>query len=121
LRRRLDWPFWNWRFTPDGARQKKPLALLGDARLAAIIANVALPLIAAEGPFPDELARCLPTEDLSAPMREAANALFGRDHNPALYASRGLYQQGLLRIQREFCLNARAGCAQCALAEALRR
>jgi hypothetical protein len=52
-------------------------------------------------------------------MRETANALFSRDHNPALYAGNGLLQQGLLQIHHDFCLNARAGCANCALAQAL--
>jgi hypothetical protein len=119
LQHRLDWEYWRWHLTPAGARQKRPAALLGRPRLAAIVANVVLPFLAGHGDFPDALAQHLPTEDLSAPMRDAANALFGRDHNPALYAARGLLQQGLLQIHHDFCLNARAGCANCSLAETL--
>lgn len=119
LQSRMTWDYWNWHLTATGKRQPQPTALLGEARLSAIIANVVLPLLGAVGAYPAALADHLPSEDLSAPMRETANALFSRDHNPALYATSGLYQQGLLQIHHDFCLNARAGCADCALAAAL--
>ncbi|MEI6211181.1 MAG: DUF2851 family protein [bacterium] len=116
LESRLQWDFWRSHLSPTGARQSRPTALIGKQRLASMVANVVLPLLAAEGEFPDALAKHLPPEGISAPMREAANALFSRDHNPALYATSGLYQQGLLQIHHDFCLNARTGCAHCALA-----
>lgn len=119
--RRSEWEYWRWHWTATGPRQKRPSALLGRPRLAAIAANVVLPLLATEQDLPDGWGEALPSEDLSAPMREAAYALFGRDHNPALYAAHGLYQQGLLQIHHDFCLNARAGCAGCALAAELRQ
>jgi len=119
LASRLAWEYWRWHLTPTGARQPRPAALVGQARLAAIAANVVLPWLASEGDFPEALADHLPQEDISAPMREVANALFSRDHNPAFYATSGLYQQGLLQIHHDFCLNARAGCARCALAAEL--
>ena len=121
LERRLQWEHWHWHLTLTGPRQQRPSALVGKPRLAAIITNVALPMLAIHGDFPEELARHLPAEDISAPMREVAHALFSRDHNPALYSSNGLLQQGLLQIFQDFCLNARAGCAHCALAEELSR
>ena len=120
LASRLAWEYWRWRLTPTGTRQPRPAALVGQARLAAIAANVVLPWLASKGDFPEALADHLPPEDISAPMREVANALFSRDHNPAFYATAGLYQQGLLQIHHDFCLNARAGCANCALAAELR-
>ncbi|MEI8243201.1 MAG: DUF2851 family protein [bacterium] len=121
LEARLAWEYWRWHLTLTGPRQRRPSALIGPQRLAAIAANVALPLQAVDGGFPEPLAQHLPPEDISAPMRETANALFSRDHNPALYAASGLCQQGLLQIHHDFCLNARAGCAQCALAAELNR
>jgi len=121
LSTRLGWDYWQWRLTPAGARQPRRAALVGQPRLAAIAANIILPLLAAEGDFPEALARHLPPEDISAPMREVANALFSRDHNPALYATSGLYQQGLLQIHHDFCLNARDGCKHCALAAEIGR
>jgi len=120
LTTQLTWEYWRWHLTPTGVRQARPSALLGEQRLAAIIANVVLPMLGIEGDIPETLAQHLPPEDISAPMREVANALFSRDHNPALYATSGLYQQGLLQIHHDFCLNARAGCENCALAKQLR-
>ncbi len=117
LENRLAWDFWNGHLSLSRPRTSRPVALIGKTRLAALITNVILPLT--EGELPAELLNHLPPEDISAPMRETAHALFGRDHNPALYATNGLYQQGLLQIHHDFCLNARAGCAHCALSAKL--
>lgn len=119
LASRLEFPFWRGHLTATGKRQPQPTALVGAARLSAIAANVVLPLLIAEGVADDSLAEHLPSEDISAPMRETANALFSRDHNPSLYATSGLCQQGLLQIHHDFCLTARAGCQGCAFAERL--
>ena len=117
---RCRWPFWNRRLvfssTPDSAQD---IALLGESRAAAILTNVALPFAAAEDGLPRDVLEQLPPEDLSAPMRLTALHLFGRDHNPALYADNGLLQQGLLQIHLDFCLNAKPGCDACALCSAL--
>lgn len=95
-------------------------ALLGAARTAAIINNVLAPFLNLADPLPDDFLAALPPESLNAPVRATATRLFGRDHNPALYAGSGLMQQGLLQIFADFCLNARAGCADCRLAQHLR-
>jgi len=117
---RCRWPFWNKRLAfssePDTERE---IALLGKSRTAAIITNVVLPFAAAEDALPDGVLNHLPPEDLSAPMRLTARHLFGRDHNPSLYADSGLLQQGLLQIHLDFCLNAKPGCDDCALYAAL--
>ena len=117
---RCRWPFWNRRLVfaskPDAAQD---IALLGESRAAAILTNVALPFAAAEESLPRDVLDHLPPEDLSAPMRLTALHLFGRDHNPALYADNGLLQQGLLQIHLDFCLNAKPGCDACALSAAL--
>lgn len=120
--RRCRWPFWNHRLLfssqPD---ETKPIALLGETRIAAILTNVAVPFAAAEGALATDAVEALPPEDLSAPMRLTALHLFGRDHNPALYTDNGLLQQGLLQIHLDFCLNAKPGCDTCALCAALKK
>ena len=122
LEARCRWPFWNRRLAlsskPDPAQD---IALLGESRAAAILTNVALPFAAAEDALPPGVLEHLPPEDLSAPMRLTALHLFGRDHNPALYADNGLLQQGLLQIHLDFCLNAKPGCDACELCLALRQ
>jgi hypothetical protein len=117
----MAWPFWNQRLTfaspPDSTH---PHALLGEGRSAAIITNVILPFMAAEGVLPEEAVQYLPPEDISSPMRLTALHLFGRDHNPAaFYADNGLLEQGLIQIHLDFCLNAASNCEGCALCTAL--
>jgi hypothetical protein len=117
---RCRWPFWNRRLAFTSAPDtEQDIALLGESRAAAILANVALPFAAAEGALPAGALASLPPEDLSAPMRLTALHLFGRDHNPALYADSGLLQQGLLQIHLDFCLNAKPGCDACTLCAVL--
>jgi len=117
---RCRWPFWNARLAfsskPD---PQADTALLGASRTAAILANVELPLAAAEGRLPADVLNHLPPEDLSSPMRATALRLFGRDHNPALYAGDGLLLQGLIQIHLDFCINAKPGCEACALLDTL--
>ena len=117
-----EWPFWNQRLTfASPPAPEHTLALLGEARIAAIITNVIFPFVAAEDALPHESILYLPPEAVSAPMRLTAFHLFGRDHNPvAFYADNGLLQQGLLQVYLDFCLNAAPDCEGCALWQSLR-
>jgi len=96
------------------AGQKTAAALLRDGtalgagRAGAILANALIPFAFAAGVLPEIPEWILP-EDISAPVRLTAHALFGRDHNPALYRTNGLLIQGLLHIYR-LCLG---GCETC--------
>jgi hypothetical protein len=78
-----------------------------------------LPLLAATGEDMESLLPALPPEEINSVMRETAHRLFGRDHNPSLYAKSGLRQQGLMQIFHDYCLAERAGCATCTFADAL--
>jgi hypothetical protein len=49
-------------------------------------------------------------------VRLIAFRLFGRDHNPALYAGNGLLVQGLIQVHRAYCLAAHPDCSACPLA-----
>jgi hypothetical protein len=98
----------------------KPTALLGPSRLNTIVTNVLIPLRWALDLAPTEsIATKLPPGQLDSHARRAAHALFGRDHNPALYAHNGLRQQGLLQIYHDFCLAHSGICAQSRLPKAL--
>jgi hypothetical protein len=119
LTSRCRWPFWNQRLAFSSLPDNKETALLGSSRAAAVITNVVLPFAVAEDDLPQGALNHLPPEDLSAPMRLTAFNLFGRDHNPALYADDGVLQQGLLQIHLDFCLAAKPGCEGCALCAAL--
>ena len=115
---------WNDRLTLTrrSGEETACASLLGAATAATLVTNVIVPFLACERPeILPRLLPGLPAEEISAPMRATAVHLFGRDHNPALYAASGLLQQGLLQIHADFCLDAHAGCEACGLAAALER
>jgi hypothetical protein len=112
--------YWAWRSGFTSPRADKPASLIGPGRAASLLTNVIVPWIAAttsSKPAPDWL-KTLPPEDDNRFGRHTAHALFGHDHNPALYHT-GLRQQGLLQIFNDFCLNSRNGCRDCRLTETL--
>lgn len=112
-------PFWRRHLGLTG-KACGPVALVGPERIAAIVSNVFVPYLAASGVNIEPLLAILPAEADNALVRRTAHALFGHDHNPAMYRS-GLAQQGLMQIAHDFCIGARKGCPDCALAQAILR
>ena len=91
---------------------------LGARLSAAMLANVIVPFALARGAL-REAPAWLPPEGMNSTIRLAAFRLFGRDHNPALYAGNGVLLQGLIQIHRDFCLAAHPDCVGCGLVKAL--
>ncbi|MDZ4199178.1 MAG: DUF2851 family protein [Kiritimatiellia bacterium] len=107
--------YWEKRLTIGGAVQRRPVALLGRARAAAILANALLPILAALGDreaFRDGWAADLPAEGEAGVLRQTSVALFGPDVPPSLIRP-ALRRQGLLQIFQDFCLHDRSGCRDC--------
>lgn len=96
----------------DILRAARPL---GAHRAAAMLTNVLIPFARAEERLAHVPDWIFP-EDLNATVRLMAFRLFGRDHNPALYAGNGLLVQGLIQVYREYCLAAHPDCSSCPLA-----
>ena len=100
----------------DILRAARPL---GARRAAAMLTNVLIPFARAE----ERLARVpewIFPEDINSTVRLMAFRLFGRDHNPALYAGNGLLVQGLIQTHREYCLAVHPDCSSCPLAGQVR-
>lgn len=112
--------FWNNRLSLGTSAGRKNMALIGAGRISAIITNVIIPYLAAEGFAVDNLLRDMPPEDDNSITRQTAYWLFGRDHNPAFYNC-GLRQQGLIQIFHDFCLRNRSSCRNCELPDAINR
>jgi hypothetical protein len=111
--------YWRCRTSLASAPAAEGCSLLGEARIAALIANVFVPYLAASGETVAGVLCALPPEQDSSVTRQMAFTLFGPDHNPAAYRS-GLRQQGLIQIFHDYCLANRSDCARCALPESLR-
>ncbi|MGN0833457.1 MAG: DUF2851 family protein [Kiritimatiellia bacterium] len=106
-------------FSPEGCREMVRMicgdGFVGRGRAAAIVANVVVPFALAAGRV-SGLPGWLPPEDLSEPVRLAAFRFFGRDHYPAAhYATNGLLIQGLLQVNRDYCLQVHPDCEDCGL------
>jgi len=87
--------------------------LVGRGRAAAILANVVVPFALATGRVRDA-PEWLPPEDICLPVRRVAFRMFGSDHNPrAWYATNGLFIQGLIQIDREWCARLHPECVGC--------
>ena len=113
--------YWNRRWSLGGPKTAAPVALVGKRRASAMLSNVLLPFLAANGKssaLSQELLRRLPAEEDNSLIRQAAHDLFGPDHNPEFYRS-GLRQQGLLHIFHAYCLGDRSACRHCTLPDTL--
>lgn len=112
--------YWAHRCGLSSPRSPSPVSLIGPGRSATLVINVVIPWLAATSTLELDtgLLNELPPEDDNRFIRNTAHALFGHDHNPALYRS-GLRQQGLLQVFHDFCLNSRNRCVGCPLPAAL--
>lgn len=115
--------YWSFRYGLSGA-QRPLTALVGTARLAAMVNNVLVPFLAATGRMDPgawlQVLQHLAPEEDNRLVKNTAFALLGHDHNPVLYRT-GLRQQGLLQIFYDFCLNTQSGCEACLLPGALEK
>jgi hypothetical protein len=117
----LHHPFWNFHYTLTADPAKREMALVGQSRIADILANVLLPLFLAEGsdvwPAYEKLAARLSNRRLET----GATRLFGGDPRRPIFTKTIAHQQGLLQIYEDFCLQDNSDCAQCPFPEQMRK
>lgn len=110
-------PFWKFHYTLTSEASPKAMALIGESRLAEILANVLFPFWLSEAVdvWPDyaKLAARLSNRRLET----AATRLFGSDPRQALFTKTVAHQQGLLQIYEDFCLQDNSDCAHCPFPE----
>jgi hypothetical protein len=101
------------------------MALIGDSRVADILANVLFPFWAAYefktlGPpnarLWTEYAK-LPAQLSNRRLETAATRLFGSDPRRKELLRTVAHQQGLLQIYEDFCMQDNSDCAQCPFPE----
>jgi hypothetical protein len=108
-------PYWPFRASLGGPKQKAPAALLGRDRLDALLLNVVLPLAAAFGFDAGNVRTCLNEarpEGFNQIMKQTAFYLLGSDY-PSLLLATAAQRQGLLQIFHDHCLHDRSQCARC--------
>jgi hypothetical protein len=118
-------PFWNFHYTLNSEASLKAMALIGDSRVADILANVLFPFWAAHDlkapvspnmPLWIEYAK-LPAQLSNRRLETAATRLFGNDPRRKEFLRTIAHQQGLLQIYEDFCMQDNSDCAQCPFPE----
>lgn len=114
-------PFWNHHYTLTSDPEAKEMALVGASRLAEMLANVVLPLLAAEGADVWSAYEKLPARLSNRRLETAVTRLFGEDARRNQFTRRVAQQQGLLQIYEDFCLQDNSDCAHCPFPEQMQK
>jgi hypothetical protein len=93
------------------------MALVGESRIAELLANVLLPLFLAEGHEIWGVYEMLPARLSNRRLETGAARLFGGDPRRSLFTKTIAQQQALLQIYEDFCLQDNSDCAQCPFPE----
>jgi hypothetical protein len=113
----LEHPFWNFHYTLTADPSSKKMALIGESRVADILANVLFPFWLAEDiDVWTEYAK-LPARLSNRRLETAATRLFGNDPRRKQFLRTVANQQGLLQIYEDFCMQDNSDCAQCPFPE----
>jgi hypothetical protein len=114
---RLHHPFWNFHYTLASTSSPKEMALIGESRIAEILANVLLPLFLSEGANVWVAYEKWPARLSNRRLETGATRLFGGDPRRPHFTKTIAQQQGLLQIYEDFCLQDNSDCAQCPFPE----
>jgi hypothetical protein len=113
----LDHPFWNFHYTLTADPSPKEMALIGESRVADILANVLFPFWLAEDVEVWPAYALLPAPLSNRRLETAATRLFGNDPRRKQFLRTVANQQGLLQIYQDFCMQDNSDCAQCPFPE----
>jgi hypothetical protein len=113
----LDHSFWNFHYTLTSERSPKKMALIGESRVADILANVLFPFWLAEEVEVWPAYTLLPARLSNRRLETAATRLFETDPRRPQFLKTVAHQQGLLQIYEDFCMQDNSDCAQCPFPE----
>ncbi len=117
----LTHPYWSRHYTLISQAAEKEMALIGESRIAEILANVIFPYLSARGSeiWPEYFK--LPARLTNRRLETGAARLFGDDSRAAPYLKTVAHQQGLLQIYEDFCLQDNSDCAHCPFPEQMQK
>jgi hypothetical protein len=114
-------PFWDFHYTLTSEAAPAEMAIVGDSRIADILANVLLPFFLAEGAEIWTAYEKLPARLTNRRLETGATRLFGGDPRRVQFTKTIAHQQGLLQIYEDFCLQDNSDCAQCPFPEQMQK
>jgi hypothetical protein len=112
---------WDHHYTLTSDVSARPMALIGDSRVAEILGNIAFPFLAAEGSDAWSDYQKLPARLSNRRLETGAARLFGHDPRRPAFMKTVAQQQGLLQIYEDFCLQDNSDCAHCPFPEQMQK
>jgi hypothetical protein len=116
----IDHPFWKSHYTLSAKASPEPMALVGESRVADILANVVFPFWRVEDVDVWSDYAKLPARLGNRRLETAAERLFGDDPRRREFIKTVAHQQALLQIYEDFCLQDNSDCAQCPFPEQMK-
>ena len=126
----FDHPFWRTHYTMTADASPEPMALVGESRVADILANAIFPFWRAEGPSRTGIKQTrvdvwpeyakLPAHLTNRRLDTAATRLFGDGSRRRDFTKTIAHQQALLQIYEDFCLQDNSDCAHCPFPEQMK-
>jgi hypothetical protein len=113
----LDHPFWKSHYTLMSEPAPKGMALVGESRVAEILATVLFPFWLSEDIEVWPAYAQPPARLTNRRLETAATRLFGNDPRRKQFLRTVAHQQGLLQIYEDFCMQDNSDCAQCPFPE----
>jgi hypothetical protein len=110
-------PFWSFHYTLVTEPISNEMAIVGESRIADILANVLFPYFLADGADVWPAYEKLPARLTNRPLETGVARLFGGDARQQKFTKTIAQQQGLLQIYEDFCLQDNSDCAQCPFPE----
>lgn len=117
----LQHSFWDGHYTLVADPASKPMALIGESRIAEIMANLYYPLATSAGHNVWDAFSKLRARLTNRRLAIAATRLFGNDTQDNRFLKTVAQQQGLLQIYEDFCLQDNSDCANCPFPEQMKR
>ena len=116
----LDHAFWKFHYTLTAKASPEPMALVGESRVADLLANVIFPFWSIDGAdlFAEYAKLRAPLSNRR--LETGATRLFGDDPRRILFTKSLAHQQALLQIYEDFCLQDNSDCAQCPFPEQMK-
>lgn len=116
----LEHPFWSHHHTLTSHTSTRPIALFGENRCNELLANHLIPLALEENDsFTFEHYRALRASAPNDSVKRCALRLFGSLDAAKPWLRQLAWQQAMLQIYHDFCLEDASDCAQCPFPEQL--
>lgn len=114
-------PYWTRHYTLTSRPTANEMVLVGDSRVAEILANVGFPFLAAQSRDVWKDFEKLPARLTNRRLETAVTRLFGGNARGRGFAKTVARQQGLLQIYEDFCLQDNSDCAHCPFPEQIQK